>query len=52
MQVPRAGVANLSFYGASSLQKLDKQLVNLFPVTLLGQDHIFTENQALEQQEV
>ena len=37
-------VCNLSLYGTSSLQKLDKQLVNLFPVILLGQDHIFTES--------
>ena len=44
MQVPRAGVANLSFYGASSLQKLDKWLVNAFSVILLGQDHVFTES--------
>ena len=34
----------ISFYGAISLQKLDKQLVNLFPVILLGQGHIFTES--------
>ena len=37
-------VCNLSFYGASSLQKLDKRLVNSFPVILLGQDHVFTES--------
>jgi hypothetical protein len=48
---PGWGVANrsfsvsslfLSFYGASGLQKLDKGLVNSFPVILLGQDHVFT----------
>jgi hypothetical protein len=37
-------VCNLSFYDASSLQKLDKRLVNSFPVILLGQDHVFTES--------
>ena len=34
-------MCNLSFYGASGLQKLDKGLVNSFPVILLGQDHAF-----------
>ena len=45
-------VCNLSFYDASSLQKLDKRLVNSFPVILLGQDQVFTESGSLEQQEV
>ena len=45
-------VCNISFYGASGLQKLNKRLVNSFPVILLGQDYVFTEKQALEQEEV
>ena len=45
-------VCNLSFYGASGLQKLNKRLVNSFSVILLGQDYVFTEKQALEQEEV